>query len=287
MLLGAHVPSADPLAEAAARGAEVVQLFLSAPRSWRPPQPRHDAEQLRTSGLPLYLHTPYLVNVVSGDPAVRARSAASVQATCTAAAAIGAGGVVVHGGHVPVDEDPALGLARWRATLERLETDVPVLIENTAGGENAMARRVDQLGRLWDAIDGVDVPVGFCLDTCHLHAGGEDDLLAALDATREIVGSIDLLHVNDSRDPAGSGRDRHANLGDGRIDPAALVEVVRRAAAPVVVETPGRAPAQAADLAWLRERLGETDTPGGTAPVEAAADGAGEPTDVAASGSAA
>jgi deoxyribonuclease IV len=260
MLLGAHVPSADPIAAATTRGAEVVQVFLSAPRSWRPPEPRGDVDRLRGSGLPLYAHTPYLVNLASGDPAVRARSAASVQATCAAAAAIGARGVVVHGGHVPVGEDPALGWASWRAMLERLETDVPVLIENTAGGKNAMARRVEQLARLWDAIDGVDAPVGCCLDTCHLHAGGEDDLLVALDRIRAIVGTIDLLHVNDSRDPAGSGRDRHANLGTGQIDPAVLVEVARRAGAPVIVETPGSAADQAADLAWLRTRLDAAPT---------------------------
>ena len=69
------------------------------------------------------------------------------------------------------------------------------------------------------------------------------------------IGRIDLVHANDSKDEAGSGRDRHENLGRGRIDPDVLVAVVAAAGAPVIVETPGDAAGQAADIAWLRERL--------------------------------
>jgi deoxyribonuclease IV len=101
----------------------------------------------------------------------------------------------------------------------------------------------------------VDVPLGFCLDTCHAHAAGEP-LEGAVERVRERVGRIDLVHCNDSKDPFGSGRDRHANLGTGEIDPDLLVETVRASGAPVViVETPGDAEDHAADIAWLRERL--------------------------------
>ena len=99
-----------------------------------------------------------------------------------------------------------------------LESEVPVYIENTAGGENAVARRFDALARLWDAISKAEsnVDVGFCFDTCHAHAAGEE-LSDAVERVLAITGKIDLLHANDSRDPPGTGADRHANLGKGQI----------------------------------------------------------------------
>ncbi len=255
MLIGAHVSSQDPLGEASERMAEAVQIFASSPRSWRAPTPRDDAEDLRGSDLPIYVHTSYLVNVATVQNNIRHPSRKSLQDCLDAAAEIDAEGVVVHGGYVTGDGDFEDGLDNWRKTMERLETDVPVLIENTAGGDQAMARRVDGLERLWEVIDGTDVPYGLCLDTCHLHAAGEDMLEATRRLSR-LAGGIDLLHLNDSRDEAGSGRDRHANLGEGEIDPVLLVAAVREAAAPVViVETPGDAEGQASDIRWIRERL--------------------------------
>jgi deoxyribonuclease-4 len=127
-----------------------------------------------------------------------------------------------------------------------------VLIENTAGGDHACARKLDMLARLWDAIG--DHEVGFCLDTCHAHAGGED-LLGLVDRVKAITGRIDLIHCNDSKDPFDSGRDRHDNLGSGMIDPELLIAVVRAAGAPVIVETPGDAEGQAADIAFLRGKV--------------------------------
>jgi deoxyribonuclease IV len=137
--------------------------------------------------------------------------------------------------------------------MERLETSVPILIENTAGGNNAVARHFDRIGRLWEALDGVGTPYGFCLDTCHTHAAGED-LADAVARIVAITGGVDLVHLNDSKDEPGSGRDRHENLGAGRIDEEALVAVVKAAEAPVIVETPGAADEQAADIAWIRAR---------------------------------
>jgi deoxyribonuclease-4 len=214
-----------------------VQIFISDPQGWKKPPPRDDAEELRASPLPVYVHAPYLINVCSPRNNVRYGSRKILQQTCDGAAAIGAAGVIVHGGHS--EDDVAEGFGRWARTLELLESDVPVLIENTAGGDNAVARRLDQLERLWEVVTEKEsgVEVGFCFDTCHAHAAGED-LSDVVDRVLAIVGEIDLLHANDSRDPPGTGADRHANLGNGQIDPDALRGMIRTAGAPVVVETP-------------------------------------------------
>ena len=101
-----------------------------------------------------------------------------------------------------------------------LESEVPVYLENTAGGENAVARRFDALAKLWEQVDAADpaCEIGFCFDTCHAHAAGEE-LSDAVERARKITGRLDLLHANDSRDPPGTGADRHANLGKGKMDP--------------------------------------------------------------------
>lgn len=252
MLIGAHVPNADPLAAAEARGADCVQLFLSNPQSWKKPAPRDDAEELRAVALPVYVHAPYLVNVASPNNKVRVPSRRILQETCDAASAVGAAGVIVHGGHVGEDGSVEEGFENWRKALERLETNVPVLIENTAGGQHAMARHIATIERLWEALDGLDP--GFCFDTCHAHAAGEEPE-DVIERTLAAVGRIDLVHANDSKDEPGCGRDRHEALGEGKIGAEALVAMVTAADAPVVCETPGGAPEQAADIRWLRDRI--------------------------------
>ena len=97
--------------------------------------------------------------------------------------------------------------------------------------------------------------VGFCLDTCHAYAGGED-LVDIVDRVKAITGRIDLIHANGSKDPFDSGRDRHDNVTAGAIDSKLIVAVIRAAGAPVVVETPGGVEGQRADIAFLREQLG-------------------------------
>ncbi len=249
MIIGAHVPDADPIAEAAAVDAQCVQLFVGPPQSWKKPPPRADAEILKASDLPVYVHAPYLINVASPNNRVRIPSRKILDQTLEAAALVGAAGVIVHGGHA--EDGVEEGFVRWRTVFERLESEVPVLIENTAGGTNAMTRYVDTIAGLWEHLEGFDV--GFCFDTCHAHAAGEDlgDVVKrVLDAT----GRIDLVHANSSRDKAGSGADRHTNFGDGQIDTGVLLEMVRAAGdVPVICETPW--PGIADDIAFLKENL--------------------------------
>ncbi|MDV3127649.1 deoxyribonuclease IV [Mycobacterium sp. 21AC1] len=247
MLIGSHVDNDDPLAAAAADGADVVQFFLGNPQSWKKPRPREDAEVLKAAGVPLYVHAPYLINVASANNRVRIPSRKILQDTCGAAAEIGATAVIVHGGHAD-DNDMEAGFERWVKALDYLKTDVPVYLENTAGGDHAMARHFDIIARLWDQIG--DKGIGFCLDTCHAWAAGEA-LIDAVDRIKAITGRIDLVHCNDSRDAAGSGADRHANFGAGQIDPQLLAAVVKAADAPVICET--AAEGRKDDIAFLRE----------------------------------
>ena len=250
MLIGAHVKLDDPLAAAALTGADCIQMFMGDPQSWKKPEPRGDADTIRASGIPVYVHAPYLVNLAAANPKIRIPSRKILQQCMDAAATVAARAVSVHGGHVTQDDDLEEGFLRWVKGLAQVESDIPLYLENTAGGDHAMARHFDTIARLWDHIGHRGV--GFCLDTCHAHAAGEE-LLSSVERILGITGRIDLIHCNDSKDDAGSGRDRHENLGHGRIGAEVLAEIVRQAAAPVICETP--AEGQKDDIALLREAI--------------------------------
>ena len=260
--IGGHVEQTDPIAEAVDRKATLSQFFLGDPQSYKGPVVSYaggaaglkaDAE---AAGIDLYVHAPYPINVASTNNRIRIPGRKLLQQHLLAAAEIGAKGVIVHGGHVLRDDDPDVGFDNWRKCIDGLEMPVPLLIENTAGGDNAMARRLERIDGLWEAIGrakGGDT-VGFCLDTCHAHAGG-NELATVVEKVLAITGRIDLVHANDSRDDFDSGADRHTNFGSGHIKGDDLAAVVREADAPVVCETPGGAEGQGSDIAWLREQV--------------------------------
>ena len=251
-VVGAHVGSEDPLQAAAARSAEAGQIFLGNPQSWKKPEPRDDVEALRASELPIYVHAPYPMNLASGNNRVRIPSRKTLAHIVEAAAAFGAAGVIVHGGSVEDDEDLAVGFERWRKALDSFDVAVPILVENTEGSGNTVMQDLNNYGPLWEAIGDYDV--GVCLDTCHAWAAGAA-MDGAVDLISGLTGGIALVHANDSRDAAGSNRDRHESLGYGEIPEELLVGVVRAAKTPAIVETRGDPEQQAADIAWLRERL--------------------------------
>jgi deoxyribonuclease-4 len=260
--LGAHVEQTDPIAEAKARQAAHVQFFLGDPQGYKGPEFRYagGADGLRAdaeaAGVGLYVHAPYIVNVATTNNRIRIPSRKLLQQHMDAAASIGAKGLIVHGGHVNKDDDPEVGFDNWRKAVEATDIKIPLLIENTAGGDNAMTRYLDRIKGVFEAISAASGSddVGFCLDTCHAHAGGLP-LESVVDEVRSVTGRIDLVHCNDSRDDFDSGADRHANVGSGKIGPDLLAQVIRDAAAPVVFETPGGAEEHVADFEAIRSRL--------------------------------
>lgn len=256
--IGAHLHEGDPLAYGQAIEADAVQFFLGDPQGWKAPTFPRDPGDLRTgfegAGIEPYVHAPYVINVASPNNRIRIPSRKLLEQQLAAAASVGAKGLIVHGGYVTAGVDPEEGYDSWRKAIERIDRPLPMLIENTAGGDGAMARGLDAIARLWDVIaDAADDGggnVGFCLDTCHAFASGED-LATVVRRIKAITGRIDLVHCNNSRDEFGSGRDRHAGMESGQIDPAQLVDVVRSAGATAICETPD-APA---DMRWLRAKL--------------------------------
>ncbi|HET8583015.1 MAG TPA: deoxyribonuclease IV [Jatrophihabitans sp.] len=254
--VGAHVSVAGGLARALPRaveiGAEVAQVFVANPRGWAPPSadPDGDAAFAAACDLPVFVHAPYLINFGSPSADTLARSAAALQFSLRRGAAIGARGVVVHAGSAVLGNRWDVAMATARECVLRVLDAVPggprLLIEPTAGGGGALASDAASLAAYLDVL-GRDERIGVCLDTCHLHAAGHDlstsaSFAAALRAYTRAAGrgGIGLVHVNDSRDPAGSKRDRHAAVGRGTIGRDAFAAlfsspVTRRV--PMVVET--------------------------------------------------
>lgn len=271
MRLGAHVfvarGTAHAVRSAVERGCEVVQIFSSSPRAWAiaEPGPGHD-ERLRDAfaehGIaPILLHAPYLVNIAANDPDIYARSVACLVHAAQRGRRIG-GPVVVHAGrdrNGPRDASLRRAAAAVLTTL-KLVPGARVLIEPTSGGRGSVASTVEETAELLAVID--DERVAVCFDTCHMHVAGHD-LSTRRSARRwlDLVASriglerIGALHVNDARDPAGSGRDRHWHIGDGTIGDegfAAILSDRRLRHVPAVLETPGDADDDRRNLSHAR-----------------------------------
>ncbi len=266
-LIGSHVAVGGGLVkaglgEAIAIGAEIIQLFGGNPRSWAPRAASPAVDEAFRAGcaelqLPVVVHAPHLINLCSPLEQVLRQSLAALELTMDRAAAIGATSVVVHAGSL-VDG------SRRTAVLKGLHDliapiadrdDVQLLIEPTAGGGESAASTVDTTLDYMLALD--NDRVGLCLDTCHLHAAGED-LVKAIDALAAALGParIALLHLNDSRDPAGSRRDRHESLGQGTLGLAPFTTLLNNPLLhhiPMLVETP----THAEDLALLKTLRGK------------------------------
>jgi deoxyribonuclease-4 len=219
---------------AAEIGADTLQIFTASPRMWRagildPLQIaalRTVQREYRLS--PLVVHVNYLVNLASRDPEIRAKSIATFRGELDRAASVGADFLVVHpGSHKgqAVDDGISACAAGLCQATEGFQGAVTVLIENTAGCGCNLGSTFGQLRAIRDlALPFAQVPIGYCLDTCHLLAAGFD--IATVDGLRstirqagDVLGleNVPVFHANDSKTPLGSRVDRHARIGKGFI----------------------------------------------------------------------
>src|ERR1700759_921732 len=165
MRIGGHFHSDHPLDDAVACGARVAQFFLGDPQGWKGSViPGGDPGALRdayaAADVDVYIHAPYVINVASTNNRIRIPSRKLLDQQLKGAPSIGAKGMIVHGGHVTGDIDPAQGVANWVKAIEQIERPLPLLIENTAGGNGAMARSLEAIARLWEGVgEAADGPL--------------------------------------------------------------------------------------------------------------------------------
>ena len=239
MRIGVHTSIAKSLEDAALHaaklGANTFQIFSASPRMWRASargaseirllvraRERHDL-------YPLVIHDNYLINLASCSESLRAQSTAAFRAEIERALAIGAEYLVTHPGNCRGHsvEQGIYGVIRSLAeAAQGLNTrGLTVLLENTAGAGAALGSRLEELAVMRQfAAEMTDLPIGFCIDTCHCHASGYD--LATAAGLRRSIAEIDrllgldhvkVLHANDSKTPLGSHVDRHEHIGHGYI----------------------------------------------------------------------
>lgn len=258
LLLGAHVSIAGSLALAPARaraiGATAIQLFTQSPNQWRERalaegEAQRFRETCKSNGiLAVVAHDSYLINLASPDPDLRQRSIRALQRELKRGNRLGIPFVVSHPGNF--HDNPEAGLARnaaaYQTCLEAVE-GVGILIETTAGSGTALGWRFEELAALRHLIaEPWRGRVGFCVDTCHIYAAGYDlvgDFEGVWEEWDRVVGLQHLrcLHLNDSRYPLGSRRDRHAWIGEGTLGPEPFRRIMRdpRFEAVVkIIETP-------------------------------------------------
>jgi len=259
VLFGGHVSSSGGIHTAIDRveaiGGNAVQLFTQSPRAWRPTA--HDPANLRRfrerraeAGVGYVLcHALYLINLASPDDDLYERSVAALTTTMDVAREL-EGDVVLHvGSHVGAGFEA--GLERVAPALERALGHTGdgtwLLLESSAGAGGTIGRSIEELAVIVERL-GRHPRLGVCLDTCHLWVSGVDvtdaarvDALVAEVDERIGLERLRALHVNDARDPLGSNRDRHANIGEGALGEGLGVFLAhpRLQDLPALLETPG------------------------------------------------
>jgi deoxyribonuclease-4 len=261
MQLGAHVSSSGGIHTAIDRieamGGESVQVFTQSPRTWRPTN--HDPanferfkERRAEAGIEGVLcHALYLLNLASPKDDFYEKSVQALKNTVDVGCGIEADGVVFHvGSHQGAGFEAGLErvVPALAQALEPCTDTTWLLIENTAGTGDTIGRSVDELATLVDRLDR-HPHLGICLDSCHLYASGYDvtdrgSLDRLLEEVDEKIGldRLRALHVNDSKTPLGSNRDRHDNIGEGLMGSklGAFLSHPRLQGLPAVLEVPGK-----------------------------------------------
>lgn len=202
---------------------------------------------------PLAIHVNYLVNLATLDPVIREKSILAFRGELDRAAIIGAEYLVLHPGNYKgqaVEQGIAafvLGLAE--AARGFRAPGLTVLLENTVGSGCQIGGKFEELRTIRElAARETDLPIAYCLDTCHLLASGYDvasavGLKRCIEAAESVLGLdlVRVIHANDSKGALNSHLDRHANIGEGRIGEAGFRRILRHPklrSKPFILETP-------------------------------------------------
>jgi deoxyribonuclease-4 len=244
-LLGAHVSTQGGVHNALARGkaigATAIQVFTKTPNQWREPALTEESctvfrrERDRSEIARIVAHDSYLINLATPDPVLATRSLESFTNELRRCDLLGIPAVVSHPGNF-IDDREA-GIERNAAAVTRCLQAVPgavmVLLETTAGSGTSLGATFEELAALREAVhESVRHRVAFCVDTCHLHSAGYD-LVGDYDGVwrrwKQVIGFelLRCIHLNDSKTPFGSRRDRHELIGEGSLGPEPFRRIMR------------------------------------------------------------
>lgn len=263
--IGGHTLDAGGIHMAARRagaaGMTALQVFSAVPKyynekvSVKPERVARFREALDAAGIQprhVVVHAAYVLNVATPEAEKWARASAGLAKELERSTALGAGAVCFHPG-AATDGDRASAIDRVAdaivQALEQVEGETRLLVENTAGAGNTIARTAEEVAGILARVPKALRPrTGYGLDTCHLYASGYDiaaskaSLTGVLDAFEEATGERPgFFHLNDSEGALGSNKDRHRLLGEGAIGAAPfgwLLADARSRAVPLILETP-------------------------------------------------
>lgn len=258
--IGGHVSTRGGLLmaldEAERIGANTIQIFGANPVQWQAPMPdpetaRQFREQARARDIaPVFLHAPYLINLASEKGNLAGMSKTLLAKHMEIANRLGSAGVIFHigsRGSRPAKEAEQIVTSAIADILEKVPTG-DVIIENSAGAGNLVGDTLEEIGSIIDKLD--THRVGVCLDTAHAFAAGiladvsARGIAAFADNVDQLIGfrRLRVIHLNDSKVPAGSNKDRHENIGAGMIGIEGLKRFVTLpafASLPLILEVPG------------------------------------------------
>src|SRR5579872_4653235 len=239
MRIGLHTSIAKSLVGAALRAAELgantFQIFSASPRQWKASSPSAASIALLNRArdkydlTPLVIHDNYLINLAAADEIVYAKSVEAFRGELERAIAIGAEYLVAHPGNYR-GQSPEQGIFRFLQGVAQAAAGLKfrklmLLAEGTVGAGAQIGGRFEELAAIREfAPRMTDLPIGFCLDTCHLLASGHNiatanGLRQTIAAAERILGleNVHVIHANDSKAPLGSHVDRHQHIGQGYI----------------------------------------------------------------------
>jgi deoxyribonuclease IV len=275
-LLGTHVSSQGGSDAAPPRateiGATALQLFTKTPNQWK--EREIDAAEraaftaaLAAAGNPVTVsHDSYLINLASPDDALRARSLESFRSELRRCHALGIQYLVSHPGNFM--DDRSAGIARnaagITAALQAELGDTILCLETTAGTGTALGATFDELAAIIAAVpSALHHRIGICVDTCHIYSAGYDivtdfdGVLAEFDRALGLS-RLKVWHLNDSKTPFNSHRDRHELIGEGSLGVAPFRRIMtdpRFAQTVRILETPKLDDATATDRLMLNRLL--------------------------------
>ena len=260
--------------QAVTLGADTFQFFTRNPRGGSvKPFDAQDAQALvafmdGNRFAPVLAHAPYTLNACAADEKIRDFARRTMREDLERLAHIPGAMLNFHpGSHVKQGAEAGIALiAQMLDEVYTPELPTTVLLETMAGKGSEVGRSFEELRAIMDAAKAGD-RLGVCLDTCHVYDAGYDivgDLDGVLEAFDRVVGldRLRAVHINDSKNPMGSHKDRHERIGEGSIGLEAMTRIINHPALrhlPFYLETPNELPGYAQEIALLRGRYQEDE----------------------------